>query len=95
MDSTPVILVSKKVGSYRLCIYYQALNKITVKYKFPITFVDELHGAKYLSKFGLKSVYYQIRIQEENIPKIAFCTHEDLYEFCVMPFGISNGPATF
>ena len=95
MDSTLVILVSNKVGSYELYIYYQALNKITVKYKFPITFVDEIHGAKYLSKFGLKSVYYQIRIREENIPKIAFCTHEDLYEFCVMPFGISNDPTTF
>ena len=95
MDSTLVILVSKKVGSYRLCIYYQALNKITVKYKFPITFVDELHSAKYLSNFGLKSSIIEIRIREENIPKIAFCTHEDLYEFCVMPFGISNSPATF
>ncbi|GJW45710.1 putative reverse transcriptase domain-containing protein [Tanacetum coccineum] len=95
----PVLYVKKKYGSFRMCIDYQELNKLTIKNRYPLPMIDDLfdqlQGSSLYLKIYLRSDYHQLRVRDEDIPKTAFRIRYGHYEFQVMPFGLTNTPVVF
>jgi hypothetical protein len=91
--------VQKKDETWRICIDYQALNKITIKNRYPIPriedLLDQLYGAKYFSKIDLKFDYHQVPIEPTYVWKTTFNSKEGFFQWLVMPFGFTNTPTTF
>jgi len=97
--ASPVVLVRKKDGTLRFCVDYHKLNELTKADTFPLPkiddLLDQLGKSKYFSTLDLKSGYWQIKVHPSSQEKTAFTTHQGLFEFQVMPFGLINAPAAF
>ena len=97
--SSPVVLVRKNDGSCRFCIDFRGLNKITVFDAEPIPNVEDLFvrlaHSRFFTKIDLAKGYWQILVLPEDRPKTAFATHQGLFQFIRMPFGLVSAPAVF
>ncbi|GJW87857.1 putative reverse transcriptase domain-containing protein [Tanacetum coccineum] len=95
----PVLFVKKKDRSFRKCIDYRELNKLTVQNRYPLPRIDDLfdqlQGSSIYTEIDLRSGYHQLRVRDEDIPKTSFKTRYGHYEFQVMPFGLTNTPVVF
>ena len=92
-------MVDKKDGSYRVCVDYRHLNRLTKKNAATLPRIEDcyaiLKDACFFTTIDLRSGYWQLRVAEKDIPKTAFSTRFGHYEFLVMPFGLCGAPATF
>lgn len=98
--SSPVLLVPKPNNTWRFCVDYRNLNKVTKKDAYPLPYVsailDKLRNAQYLSSLDIKSAYWQVPVAKESREYTAFTIpNRGLFQFKVLPFGLSNSPATW
>lgn len=97
--ASPIVLAKKKDGTTRFCVDYRKLNSVTIKDAYPLPKIDEsissLSGARYFCTLDLASRFWQVAMEDGDKKYTAFTTHKGLFQFKVMPFGLSNSPATF
>ena len=95
----PVLFATKKDKTLRLCIDYRQLNRVTIKNRYPFSWIDDLfdqwRGVRVYPKIDLRTGYHQLRVRDTDIPKTAFRTRYGHFEFTVMPFGLTNVPTSF
>ncbi|CAF4831682.1 unnamed protein product [Pieris macdunnoughi] len=97
--ASPIILVKKKDGSDRMCVDFRALNRITVKDRYPLPLIDDhidrLGCSRFFSSLDMASGFHQIPIDESSIHKTGFVTPEAHYEYLKMPYGLCNSPTVY
>lgn len=97
--SSPIVMVKKKDGTYRFCVDYRKLNSVTVKDSHPLPrtddTIDALSGNTMFSTLDLSSGFWQVEMSPEDKEKTAFTTGDSLYQFKVMPMGLTNSSSTF
>ncbi|XP_072934810.1 uncharacterized protein [Epargyreus clarus] len=97
--ASPIILVKKKDGSDRMCVDYRALNRITVKDRYPLPLIDDhidrLGNFKYFTSLDMATGFHQIPIDEKSVEKTAFVTPEGHFEYLRMPYGLTNSPIVY
>ena len=96
---SPLVVVWKKSGKIRLCVDLRKVNEALVVDKFPLPNIDEilgeLHGAKYFARLDLASAYHQLPLSAESRDLTAFITHDGLFRFKRVCFGIASAPSAF
>ena len=97
--SSPVVLVGKGNGQYRLCFDYRQVNKVTKPDSYPIPRIDDcidsIGNAQYITKFDMLKGYWQVGMTDRAREVSAFITPKGLYECLVMPFGMMNSDLYF
>jgi hypothetical protein len=97
--ASPVLLVKKKTGDWRMCVDYRKLNALIIQNKYPLPMIDEildeLTGAQWFTSLDMTAGYHQILMNEDDQFKTAFQTHNGHFEYTVMPYGVTGGPTTF
>ena len=97
--SFPLVVVKKKDGSDRMCVELRTLKKIVRPVSYPLPLIDDilslLGNAKYFTALDLKCGCWQVQLDDDSKEKTAFACHRGLFQFNVMPFGLSNAPVVF
>ncbi|XP_052754450.1 uncharacterized protein LOC128201458 [Galleria mellonella] len=96
---SPILLVKKKDGSDRMCVDFRALNRVTVRDRYPMPLIDDhidrLGNFKYFSSLDMATGFHQIQIDEESIHRTAFVIPEGHFEYLKMPYGLTNSPIVY
>ena len=96
---SPIVVAWKNSGQIRVYVDLRKPNEVVTEYKFPLLTVDEMlsemHGATHFSKLALKSAYHQLELDPESQDLTAFITHEGVFRFRKVCFGLSSAPSCF